>query len=160
MYYASHGRVVLATTEPKPGEEGYDSELAAKRDQSVRVLRRAELAALLWTMLVPAIGAYLLTYVRSLLSDPDRYINRSVISLFAIATAVKPTLHFAKLVKNSEQKQGFVCQTRRSLYRMYFLRFALPPRVRGRNGNRSFCPCSLLHSYTDKCGIPTQRSTC
>ncbi|KAM0788397.1 hypothetical protein ACM66B_001535 [Microbotryomycetes sp. NB124-2] len=101
IYYASHGRLVLAGTEPKPGEEGYDPETAAKRDQSIRVLRRAELTSLLATMLVPAAGSYLLVYVRQLLSDPDRYINRSIISLFAIATAVKPTLHFAKLVKNN-----------------------------------------------------------
>ncbi|KAK4051837.1 hypothetical protein OIV83_002542 [Microbotryomycetes sp. JL201] len=101
IYYASHGRLVLAGTEPKPGEEGYDPEQAAKRDQSIRVLRRAELTSLLATMLVPAAGSYLLVYVRQLLSDPDRYINRSIISLFAIATAVKPTMHFAKLVKNN-----------------------------------------------------------
>ncbi|KAK4058414.1 hypothetical protein OIO90_000572 [Microbotryomycetes sp. JL221] len=101
IYYASHGRVVLAGSESRPGEEGYDPDLAAKRDRSIRVLRRAELTSLLATMLVPAAGSYLLVYVRQLLSDPDRYINRSIISLFAIATAVKPLLHFAKLVKNN-----------------------------------------------------------
>jgi hypothetical protein len=102
IYYASHARIVLHPSEPKPGEEGYDPAMAAKRDQSIRVLRRSELSALAATMVVPFVGAYLLVYARGLLSDPERYINKFVISLYTIATGVKPLTHFAKLVKNSE----------------------------------------------------------
>lgn len=102
IYYASHARIVLHPSEPKPGEQGYDPELAARRDQSIRVLRRSELSALAATMIVPFVGAYLLVYARGLLSDPERYINKFVISLYTIATGIKPFMHFAKLVKNSK----------------------------------------------------------
>lgn len=102
IYYASHGRVVLQDAEPRPGEDGYDPELAAHRNHSVRVLRRVELTSLAFTFVVPFLGSYLLVYARQLLSDPDRYINSFVIGLFGLATSVKPLLHFSKLVKRRE----------------------------------------------------------
>ncbi|ORY88903.1 hypothetical protein BCR35DRAFT_208464 [Leucosporidium creatinivorum] len=97
LYYASHGRVVLHTAEPS---EGYDPALLAQRQHSISVLRRVELVSLASTFVTPAAGSLLLHYVRNLLSDPDRYINGFVIGLFIMATAVKPLLHFSKLVKN------------------------------------------------------------
>lgn len=126
IYYASHARLVHHPSEPKPGEEGYDPELAARRDRSIRVLRRSELSALAATMVVPFVGAYLLTYARGLLSDPERYINKFVISLYAIATGIKPFTHFAKLVKNSE----FSCTSAIGLrLTLAFYRRAVPSRV-------------------------------
>ncbi|SCZ93050.1 BZ3500_MvSof-1268-A1-R1_Chr6-2g08429 [Microbotryum saponariae] len=101
IYYASHARVVLDAALPKPGQEGYDPQQAQRKDFSVRQLKRTELLSLLATMLVPAAGSGLLYYARGLLSDPDRYINRFLISMFAIATSVKPFLHFAKLVQHN-----------------------------------------------------------
>ncbi|KDE03251.1 hypothetical protein MVLG_06245 [Microbotryum lychnidis-dioicae p1A1 Lamole] len=101
IYYASHARVVLDTALPKPGQEGYDPQQAERRDYSVRQLKKTELLSLLVTMLVPAAGSGLLYYARGLLSDPDRYINRFLISIFAVATSVKPFLHFAKLVQHN-----------------------------------------------------------
>ncbi|SCV67864.1 BQ2448_5475 [Microbotryum intermedium] len=101
IYYASHARVVLDAALPKPGQEGYDPQQAERREYSVRQLKRTELLSLLATMLVPAAGSGLLYYARGLLSDPDRYINRFLISMFVIATSVKPFLHFAKLVQHN-----------------------------------------------------------
>ncbi|GAA5939698.1 uncharacterized protein JCM15063_005263 [Sporobolomyces koalae] len=100
MYYASHTRVTLPQS--VTGESSVDSDPLAKRerDASAAALRRNEMVALLATAVVPAVGAYLLNYVRTLLSDPDRYINPTLINMFAIATTVKPFLHFVSLLKH------------------------------------------------------------
>lgn len=102
IYYASHARIVLNGASPKPGDEGFDPAVAARQEYSVKQLKRTELISLGATMVVPLVGSCLLYYARGLLSDPDRYINRFLISLFAIATSVKPFLHFSRLVKHSE----------------------------------------------------------
>lgn len=122
IYYASHARYILETASIQPGGEDYaeDPVAASRRREAVDALRRTELLSLAATMVVPSVGSYLLYFVRGLLSDPDRYINRFVISLFAMATvrhmpwtaiadprdllwmsqAVKPLLHFTNLLKN------------------------------------------------------------
>ena len=107
IYYASHGRVVLSSTEPKEGEPGFDPILATQRNESVRALKRVEMGSLLMTFVVPFVGSYALHWVRHLLSDPDRYINNFVISVFAIATSIKPFLHFSSLVKKRECCQSW-----------------------------------------------------
>ncbi|GAA5932645.1 hypothetical protein JCM1841_000321 [Sporobolomyces salmonicolor] len=103
IYYASQARYVLPQAGAAPDDATFveDPLVSAQRDASAAALRRNELFSLLSTMLVPAIGAGLLHYARGLLSDPDRYINRFLISLFAIATSVKPFLHFTRLVKRN-----------------------------------------------------------
>ncbi|GAA5949791.1 hypothetical protein JCM21900_004201 [Sporobolomyces salmonicolor] len=103
IYYASQARYVLPQARAAPDDATFveDPLVSAQRDASAAALRRNELFSLLSTMLVPAIGAGLLHYARGLLSDPDRYINRFLISLFAIATSVKPFLHFTRLVKRN-----------------------------------------------------------
>lgn len=84
------------------GDPEFDDPItASRRHHAVRALRRNELLALAFTWVAPAIGAYLLTYAKGLLSDPDRYINGSLISLFVFAASIQPLLHFCKLVKNS-----------------------------------------------------------
>ncbi|GAA6014539.1 hypothetical protein JCM11491_004531 [Sporobolomyces phaffii] len=95
LYYAAHTRTVLpnelAPNSPEPDPV---------RARSAAALRRNELGSLVATALVPVAGAYLLHYVRGLLSDPDRYINPTLINMFAIATTVKPVLHLVQLLKN------------------------------------------------------------
>ena len=51
------------------------------------------------TVFAPVAGAYLLFHARNMLSDPDRYINRFTISLFSLATAIKPLLHLSELFR-------------------------------------------------------------
>ncbi|GAA5867312.1 hypothetical protein JCM1840_005024 [Sporobolomyces johnsonii] len=103
IYYASQARYVLPQARTPSDDTTFveDPLVSAQRDASAAALRRNELFSLFSTMLVPAIGAGLLHYARGLLSDPDRYINRFLISLFAIATSVKPFLHFTRLVKKN-----------------------------------------------------------
>lgn len=76
-----------------------DPVVRAHRRAAQHTLRQAELVALLMTVLAPALGAYLLYLARGMLSDPDRYINTFTVSLFALATAVKPLLHLTELFK-------------------------------------------------------------
>lgn len=102
MYYASHGRVVLSSTEPKEGEPGFDPVLAAQRNESVRALKKVELVSLLMTCVVPVVGSFALYWVRRLLSDPEKYINGFVIGVFGMTTSIKPLLHLASLYKRRE----------------------------------------------------------
>lgn len=51
------------------------------------------------TVVAPVVGSYFLFLARGMLSDPDRYINKFTISLFGLATAVKPLLHLAELFR-------------------------------------------------------------
>lgn len=97
IYYASYGRYILKSTltASDPGD-------TQERRHATQILRRVELLSLAMTVAVPAIGSALLYYIRNVLSDPDRYINGFTISLFALATSVKPFLHVSKLIKNSE----------------------------------------------------------
>ncbi|KAK4698263.1 hypothetical protein P7C70_g8019, partial [Phenoliferia sp. Uapishka_3] len=101
IYRASHTRYVLAGTTRQPSSEIEGSPAEKRRLNAIRILRRNELLALSATAAVPAVGSYLLHFVKDILSDPDRYINQRIITLFALATSVKPLLHFAKLAKNS-----------------------------------------------------------
>ena len=105
MYYASNSRTVLPDPLTRDGtEQDEDPALTRQRHASASLLRRNELVALAATALVPAVGAYLLHYVRGLLSDPDRYINPTLINMFSIATSVKPFLHFVHLIKHRERR--------------------------------------------------------
>ncbi|GAA5946886.1 hypothetical protein JCM3765_002060 [Sporobolomyces pararoseus] len=99
MYYASTTRTVLPSSTPEE-EEDPSTLLLEQRNRSISILRRNELISLLSTFLVPFLGSYLLHYVKRLLSDPDRYVNDSLINMFMIATSVKPFLHLISLLKN------------------------------------------------------------
>lgn len=102
LYYASHGRYILKGKQPVFAfSDQEDLVLRNERHHAASVLKRTELVSLAITLFVPIIGASLLRLVRGLLSDPDRYINKFTISLFSLATSVKPLLHLAKLAKNS-----------------------------------------------------------
>ncbi|GAA6062238.1 hypothetical protein JCM10212_000817 [Sporobolomyces blumeae] len=103
IYNASYSRRVLppSMTGDSISNEDDPPIVRQQRQASAAALRRNEFFALLATVLVPAIGAYALLYVRGILSDPDRYINETMINLFSIATAIKPLRHVVKLLKNN-----------------------------------------------------------
>lgn len=106
LYYASYSRSMLPSALSAEGaaeaEAQDDPTLRAIRLTSAAQLKRAELFSLSLTFLVPAIGAALLYFARGLLSDPDRYINRFLIGLFAIASSIKPISHAVRLLEQSE----------------------------------------------------------
>lgn len=106
MYYASYARTVLPSALSAAGAEEAEAQddptLRAIRLTSAAQLKRAELFSLSLTFLVPALGAALLYFARGMLSDPDRYINRFLIGLFALASSIKPISHAVKLLKRSE----------------------------------------------------------
>lgn len=96
LYYASRSRRILAVAIDNQEE---DPAVVFMRKEAVHQLARSEFVSLLMTVITPIAGAYLLYFARNMLSDPDRYINPFTISLFALATAVKPLLHLAELFK-------------------------------------------------------------
>ncbi|GAA5968127.1 hypothetical protein JCM8115_001748 [Rhodotorula mucilaginosa] len=105
MYYASYARTVLPSALSAAGAEQAEAQddptLRAIRLTSAAQLKRAELFSLSLTFLVPALGAALLYFARGLLSDPDRYINRFLIGLFALASSIKPISHAVRLLKQN-----------------------------------------------------------
>jgi hypothetical protein len=111
MYYASYARTVLPSALSAAGAEQAEAQddptLRAIRLTSAAQLKRAELFSLSLTFLVPALGAALLYFARGLLSDPDRYINRFLIGLFALASSIKPISHAVRLLKQSEFAPAF-----------------------------------------------------
>ncbi|GAA5976552.1 hypothetical protein JCM10908_005542 [Rhodotorula pacifica] len=105
MYYASYARTVLpaelSAAAASEAEAHDDPTLRAIRLTSAAQLKRAEVFSLSLTFLVPALGATLLYFARGMLSDPDRYINRFLIGLFALASSIKPIAHAVRLLKQN-----------------------------------------------------------
>lgn len=100
IYYASRTRHILESSISNDGE--FEDPVTARgRELAAHSLRRNEMLALLACMVVPAVGSYLLLFARGLLHDADRYINNQMVGLFALATCVKPVLHFSQLMKQS-----------------------------------------------------------
>lgn len=71
-----------------------------RRQLAQSELYQQELLSLVFCVMSPFIGSYLLYYVKSALSEPDRYINPFNVRLFVLASGVKPWSHFFRLVKN------------------------------------------------------------
>ena len=99
LYYASRTRRILSAATIDGDEDSEPASFAHERQKAVHKLQKSELISLGMTIFAPGCGAYLLFLARGMLSDPDRYINRFTISLFALATAVKPLLHLAELFR-------------------------------------------------------------
>lgn len=100
IYYASRTRHILESSISNDGE--FEDPVTARgRELAAHSLRRNEMLALLACMVVPAVGSYLLLFARGLLHDADRYINNQMVGLFALATCVKPVLHFSQLMKQN-----------------------------------------------------------
>ena len=99
MYYDSRSRRILKMTMLDEDDSPESIEYFRERQEAVHKLERTEMISLAMTVLAPVVGAYFLFFARGMLSDPDRYINRFTISLFSLATAVKPLLHLSELVK-------------------------------------------------------------
>jgi len=94
---------VIVSGATQPAEEAYSLSPTEQRERlhSIHVLRRTELLSLAATCLAPALGSAILWFVRPLLSDPDRFINTTLITIFAIATGIKPWTHLLKLIRGS-----------------------------------------------------------
>ncbi|GAA5859308.1 hypothetical protein JCM8547_001976 [Rhodosporidiobolus lusitaniae] len=121
IYYLSHVRRVLPSSPSpsSPSSPSFTDPLSSSRLTSTEALRRAELSSLLFTFLVPALGASLLHYVKGLLSDPERYINRMTVGLFVVASGVRPLLRVVKLLKrNSLYHQTLVHHPSSEVYQL------------------------------------------
>lgn len=103
IYYASRTRRINAASIALTAEEEESlvpEAIKARRRVARAELLQNELFALLFCLISPFLGSYLLYWVRGALSDPDRFINPFNIKLFIMASGVKPWGHFFKLVKN------------------------------------------------------------
>ncbi|PWN48877.1 thioredoxin-domain-containing protein [Violaceomyces palustris] len=80
--------------------DGTESEerLRAKEAASVE-LRRTELLSLLFCVLSPFIGAWLLNWLKESLTDGGRYLNTFNIRLFTLAAGIKPWTHAISLIR-------------------------------------------------------------
>lgn len=104
LYYASRTRRINAAMHAiadadDEAAHAVPAQVIKRRELAAHELRQTELLSLLFCLLSPFLGSYLLYYIRSALSDPDRYINPFNIRLFVLASGVKPWLHFFKLVR-------------------------------------------------------------
>ncbi|GAA5869002.1 hypothetical protein JCM3774_002444 [Rhodotorula dairenensis] len=141
MYYASYTRKILPSALLAAGadeaEAQDDPTLRAIRLASAAQLKRAELFSLSLTFLVPAVGAALLFFARGMLSDPDRYINRFLIGLFALASSIKPISHAIRLLKQ------------KSLYHQEIVHYPSPEIVRLKKRLEQLEAMALRRSTTD-----------
>ncbi|KAN0062629.1 hypothetical protein ACQY0O_005170 [Thecaphora frezii] len=79
--------------------KGADLERERMRQAAAAELRRSELLSLLFCLLSPIIGAYLLTWIRATMADGGRYLNAFNVRLFTLAAGIKPWSHAIKLVR-------------------------------------------------------------
>jgi len=100
LYYASRTRRINQAASVLTDNDSDTPESVKKRRKAASAeLQRNELFSLALCVVSPFLGSFLLYYVRSALSEPDRYINPFNIRLFVLASGVKPWSHFLKLVK-------------------------------------------------------------
>ncbi|KAI3478195.1 hypothetical protein L1887_59924 [Cichorium endivia] len=107
IYYASRTRQVLAHDEeqeeddvasegttPRPTHTSAESRQQNEtRQQAAAELRRSELLSLLFCVLSPIMGAYMLYWMRETMTDGNKYLNAFNIRLFTLAAGVKPWSH-------------------------------------------------------------------
>ena len=100
IYYAARTRRISAAAVAVNTDDSTTPETVIKRRQAAASeLRQTELLSLLFCIASPFLGSQLLYYIKSALSDPERYINPFNIRLFVLASGVKPWMHFFRLVK-------------------------------------------------------------
>ncbi|CAJ0633651.1 1013_t:CDS:2 [Entrophospora sp. SA101] len=98
LYYAARTRHVI--NENIIQEQTFDATQQAIRNQAAEKLRRQELCALIFIMLTPIIGGYILYGANVYLTNYNNYISHFNITLFVFTTAIRPLMHIAKLAKN------------------------------------------------------------
>ncbi|KAI5479055.1 hypothetical protein MNV49_004337 [Pseudohyphozyma bogoriensis] len=99
IYEASRTRTIISTAVDQDADDHEDPRVLALRRHAIGALRTSEMAALAAAIAAPAAGALILHAGRGLLHDGDRYLNRSVVTLFICATTIKPIFHIFKLLK-------------------------------------------------------------
>jgi hypothetical protein len=100
LYYASRTRRINAATYAlSHTDDDTPAPVIQRRKAAQSELLQKEVFSLIFCVVSPFIGSYLLYYVKGALSDPDRYINPYNVRLFVLASGVKPWSHFFSLVK-------------------------------------------------------------
>ncbi|EST08820.1 PITH domain protein [Kalmanozyma brasiliensis GHG001] len=111
MYYASRTRIVLSVDQDDDDaveQDGQDTSArkspeTAERKEARRAaaaeLRRSELLSLVFCVLSPLVGAYMLHWMRETMTDGNKYLNTFNIRLFTLAAGIKPWSHAMSLIR-------------------------------------------------------------
>jgi hypothetical protein len=109
LYYAARARRVFHDAHSPPGggpaaaTENTNKELPPHlqnhRGHASATLRRQELASLVLVVASPLLGGFILDYVRAHLSPHRTYITNFNITLFVLASSIRPMTHVASLFK-------------------------------------------------------------
>lgn len=110
IYYASRTRQILShdqeeEDEVEEGEQDTPKTPAESEDQikarrsAASELRRSELLSLIFCVLSPLIGAYMLHWMRETMTDGNKYLNTFNIRLFTLAAGIKPWSHAMSLIR-------------------------------------------------------------
>jgi hypothetical protein len=62
-------------------------------------LRKHELVGLTWVILSPALAGYTLQYSRYFLSNYDKYMSSFNVTVFILASSIKPLIHIMALLR-------------------------------------------------------------
>lgn len=117
IYYASRTRNVLThdqeqeysepannenldgSPSPTSGKPAETLEQIEARRAASAELRRSELLSLIFCVLSPLMGAYMLQWMRETMTDGNKYLNTFNIRLFTLAAGIKPWSHAMTLVR-------------------------------------------------------------
>ncbi|TKY88904.1 hypothetical protein EX895_002145 [Sporisorium graminicola] len=116
IYHASRTRHVLTHDQDEDEEEETEqmlsegapsapkspaekAEQAQARRAAAAELRRSELLSLVFCVLSPLLGAYMLHWMRETMTDGNKYLNTFNIRLFTLAAGIKPWSHAISLVQ-------------------------------------------------------------
>lgn len=116
IYYASRTRHILShdqaeeeaefadeapgDSSPTPSKKPSDSaEQMEARRAAAAELRRSELLSLIFCILSPLMGAYMLHWMRETMTDGNKYLNTFNIRLFTLAAGIKPWSHAMSLLR-------------------------------------------------------------
>ncbi|SPO30682.1 related to TRX2 - thioredoxin II [Ustilago trichophora] len=114
IYYVSRTRHVL-TQDPDESEQAEEApsdgsppsprtpaetiEQIEARRAAAAELRRSELLSLIFCVLSPLMGAYMLHWMRETMTDGNKYLNTFNIRLFTLAAGIKPWSHAISLIR-------------------------------------------------------------
>lgn len=112
MYHAARTRRILradaderdeaegaVNEESDPARQQEFSRRRRERQEATLELQRAEMLSLIFLVLSPLAGAWLLTWMMDAFTDGNRYLNRFNIRLFMLASGIKPWSHAISLFR-------------------------------------------------------------
>ncbi len=107
IYYASRTRNVLShdhdedeiDQDAPPKSTPETTEQKEARAAAAAELRRSELLSLIFCVLSPLLGAYMLHWMRETMTDGNKYLNTFNIRLFTLAAGIKPWSHATSLIR-------------------------------------------------------------